>query len=135
MANGMVVTNSGRKLILNRGFKVTPDYLAPTHFKVGTGTTTPTVSQTDLVAPVAITGVTLTKDFVAGYPSLDETNFLATIRCLLLTTEPTAQPVSLAEFGLFNEDGTPLMFSRIVHTAITKNTSTQIIYIEKNKLT
>jgi hypothetical protein len=56
MAVGQVVTNDGRKIALNRTFKATPDYTAPTVFKTGTGTTTPTNSDTDLEKAVPITG-------------------------------------------------------------------------------
>jgi len=131
MATGQVITNNGRKIILNRSFKATPDYLAPSVFKVGTGTTTPVVADTDVETGVNINGGA-TKAFVSSYPSLDETNMQVTIRCLLNTTEANGN--SLTEFGLFNADGTPLMFSHAVHTSISKTTSIQITYIEKDQI-
>ena len=130
MGTGQIITNSGLKIALNRTFKTNPDYLAPTKFKVGTGTTTPTSSDTDVESVVTINGGN-TKSFVSGYPVLDETNFQATIRCLLDTTEANGN--SLTEFGLFNEDASPLMFSRTVFTAISKTTSVQVSIIEKEK--
>lgn len=72
------------------------------------------------------------KSFESGYPSLDETNFEATVRCLLLSTEANGQEIS--EFGLFNTDATPLMFSRATFTPITKDDSTQIIFVEQDSL-
>ena len=131
MATGIVITNNGRKICLNRTFKATPDYLAPTQFKIGTGTTTPAVTDTDLETPVNIDGDNF-KDIVSGYPVLDETNMQATIRSLVLTTEANGN--SLTEYGLVNEDGTRLLFSHSVHTAVTKTTSVQVIYIEKDKV-
>jgi hypothetical protein len=128
---GLVLTNNGKKIVLNRAFKASPDYTAPTVFKVGTGTSTPTVSDTDLQTAITIGG-NPTKGIAAGYPTLDESTFVSTIRCLLLTTECNGN--SLTEFGLFNTDGTAKMFSRIVHTPITKTSSVQIVYIEKDKI-
>lgn len=129
MATGNVITTNGLKIILNRAFKATPDYNAPTVFKIGTGTTTPAVGDTDVETGVNINGGA-TKTFVTGYPSLDETNIQATIRCLLDTTE--ANGSSLTEFGLFNTDGSPLMFSHAVFTAITKTSSVQVSFVEKD---
>ena len=130
MATGTLITNSGLKIALNRTYKATPDYTAPTLFKIGTGTTTPTVSDTDVETGVNINGGA-TKGFVSGYPILDETNLQATIRALLLTTEGNGN--SLTEFGTFNTDGSPLMFSHVVHSTITKTTSVQISYVQKDK--
>lgn len=130
MANGQIVTTVGKKIVLNRTFKTTPDYLEPSLFKVGTGTTTPLIGDTDLVTPVTISGGSQTKTFAASYPSLDETNLNATIRCILLTNEANGN--SLTEWGVFNNDGTKKCFSRQVFTAISKTSSVQVIFIEKD---
>ncbi len=130
MATGTVITNNGLKIMLNRGYKATPDYTAPTVFKIGTGTTTPVVSDTDVETGVNINGGA-TKSFVSGYPTLDETNIQATIRCLVLTTEANGN--SLTEFGLFNTDGSALMFSHAVYAAITKTTSVQVSFVQKDR--
>lgn len=126
-----LIVNAGKKIMLNRTFKATPDYTAPTKFKIGTGTTAPVLGDTDLETAVNINGSD-TKSIVTGYPTLDETNFQATIRCLVNTTEANGN--TLTEFGLINTDGTELLFSRATHTAITKTTSVQVTYIEKDKL-
>jgi len=131
MANGTVITTNGKKIMLNRTYKVTPDYLAPTKFKIGTGTTTPTISDTDVETGVNINGGA-TKVFVSGYPVLDETNIQATIRCYLNSTEGNGN--ALTEFGLFNIDSSPLMFSHVVFTAISKTTATEISFVQKDKL-
>jgi len=129
MATGQLITNNGLKISLNRTYKATPDYLAPTKFKIGTGTTTPTVSDTDVETGVNINGGA-TKSFVSGYPILDETNMQVTIRCFLNTTEGNSN--SITEFGLFNEDGTPLMYSHAVFTAISKTTSVEVSFVQKD---
>jgi hypothetical protein len=131
MATGQIFSNEGLKLMLNRAFKETPDYTAPTRFKVGTGTTTPAIAQTDLVADVTIDADEW-KDLATGYPSIDETNLQVTIRGIILSTEANGN--SLTEFGVFNSDVSPIMISRTVHTAISKTTSVQIAYVEKEKL-
>ncbi len=129
MATGNVITTNGLKMMLNRTFKATPDYSAPTLFKIGTGTTTPVVGDTDVETGVNINGGA-TKIFVTGYPSLDEVNIQSTIRGLLDTTEGNGNAVT--EFGVFNTDGSPLMFSHSVFTAITKTTSVQVSFVEKD---
>lgn len=131
MATGQKITDTGLKIALNRTFKATPDYTAPTKFGVGTDTTTPATSDTALGTIVAINGGNY-KDFSSGYPILDETNLQTTTRCLLLSTEANGN--SLTEFGIFNTDGTPKLFSRSVFTAISKTTSTQVSFVQKDKL-
>lgn len=131
ITTGQILTNLGKKIALNRTFKAIPDYLQPSLFAVGTSSTTPAITDTALGTIVAINGGNY-KAFVSGYPILDETNLQSTIRCLLLTIEANGN--SLTEFGLFNNDGTKKLFSRSVHTALTKTSSVQVIYIEKDKI-
>lgn len=132
MANGSKVTNEGLKIFLNRTFKEIPDYTTPTVFSVGTGTTTPQVTDTDLDTKVNINGGD-TKAFVSGYPTLDETNLQVTIRCFLNTLEANGNDIS--EFGLFNADTTPKMYSRAVFTALNKSSTVEITFVQKDKLT
>ncbi len=132
MSTGQVWTNDGNKVLINRTFKTTPDYLEPSVFKVGTGTTAPVVSDTDLETPVAIDGGN-TKAFVSGYPTIDETNLEVTIRAYLNSLEANGN--NLTEFGIFNTDGSPLMLSHSVFTSITKNNTVEISFIEKEKFT
>lgn len=129
MTTGQILTNDGKKILLNRGFKASPNYTVPSLFKVGTGTTAPTVTDTDLQAAVIISGGNTTKAFATGYPILDETNLQITIRTILLTTDANGN--SLTEFGIFNSDTSKLMSSRAVFTAITKTSSVQVIFVEK----
>ena len=56
MANGSVITDKGKIIFLNRTYKVTPDYTAPTVFKVGINNGTPSVTSTELDRPVPISG-------------------------------------------------------------------------------
>ena len=294
MGTGLAISNNGKKIALNRTFKASPDYTAPTVFKVGIGTTTPTSNDTDLETPVPLSGeeiiddcetadwsdsadmssslnsstykigsnsLNLTKDgtasvnasvsktttsldfsdkkfefflyiddtatldllattdcltirfgsdasnyyqwtrnkaelsigwnyinnitddnedsttgtpdnansdysfiqltttlsastwtagkvamddlrlassgdftqtFVSGYPVFDETNIQATTRALLNSLEANGQ--ELTEFGLFNTDATELMWGHSVHTALTKSSSTEISYVQKDKI-
>ena len=129
MATGQIITSNGKLISLDRTFNVSPVRSAPTQFKVGTGTTTPVLGDTDMATPVNINGTEF-KNIVTGFPVLDTTNFQATIRCFVATTEANGN--TLTEFGLINTDGTRLLFSRAVHTGITKNTSVQLTYIEKD---
>ena len=128
---GNIVTDSGNLIQIHRTFIASPTITAPTLFKIGIGTTNPTESDTDLETGVNINGGA-TKSFVSGYPVIDTTNLQSTIRTLLDTTEGNGN--SLTEFGLFNTDGSPLMFSHSVFTAITKNNKVLISFVEKDRL-
>jgi hypothetical protein len=129
MSNGQVITNTGRKIAVHRVFDTSPAYTAPAWFKVGTGTTTPVVTDTVLGTPITIGGNPTKAISSVGY---DDTNMVVTTRCLLLTTECNSN--TLTEFGLVNNDGTPLLFSHTVHTGITKTTSVQVIYKEVDRV-
>lgn len=130
MSTGAIFTLLGKKVAINRTFKATPDYTAPTTFKVGKGTTTPTVNDTAIETDVPTPPATTT--FVTGYPIIDETNMQSTIRCLVLTTDCNGQTIT--EFGVFNTDSTPKMVSHLVHTGIGKSNAVQLIYVEKDKI-
>ena len=74
----------------------------------------------------------LTKTFVAGYPTLDETNFEAETRCLLSVVEGNGFDVN--GFGLFNTDASPLQHSEDTHTAESKSTTDEFVYICRDRL-
>lgn len=132
MANGGVIGTVGQKIVLNRSYKSSPDYTVASQFRVGTGTTTPTVSNTQIQTPATINGGTY-KNFVTSYPVLDEVNMEATIRCYLDSSEANGN--SLTEVATFNTDaGTVKLLTRDVHTAITKNNTTEVAYIIKNRI-
>ena len=129
MAN--IITTDGKKIMMDRTFNSSPTRSAVNQFKVGTGTSTPVVGDTDLQTPISIDGDNF-KDLVTGYPTLDLVNMQVTFRALLLSTEANSN--ALTEFGLVNSDGTPLLFSRATHTVINKTSSIEIAYISKDKL-
>jgi len=62
MVNGSLITNNGKKIIINRAFKTTPDYTIPTKFKVGITGATPNIADTDLTLAVPITNGTIIDD-------------------------------------------------------------------------
>ena len=51
-----IITDQGKNILLNRGYQDTPDYTAPSQFKVGINQTTPTIADTDLTQPIPISG-------------------------------------------------------------------------------
>ena len=132
MATGNLVTHNGKLIAFHRLWTPSPTITSPTLFSVGTGTSTPSATSTDLQTPVIINGGSYTKIFAVGYPSLDTSNLQSTIRTVLLTTDANGN--SLTEFGLLNTDGTPLLYSRAVHTAITKSNAVQVIYVQKDQI-
>ena len=128
---GQVITSGGKGIVLNRTFLDTPTKLAPSQFKVGTGTTEPTIADTDLETEVNI-GAQPEKDFVSGFPTLDTVNNQATIRMFINSLEANGN--ALSEMGVFNEDGSPVMFSRATFTALSKTSSIEVTFIEKDKI-
>jgi len=131
MATGAVVTDEGKKIVLNRTFKTTPDYSIPDEFKIGTGTTTPARGDTDLETPVSIDGDNF-KDVDSGYPILTEGTLNAETRCIVLTTEANGNTIT--EFGLVNSDSSRKLFSHAVFTGITKTNTVQIILTERDQI-
>jgi len=67
MANGIKVTDNGRKIMMHRCFESVPTLTAVTTFSVGTGTTTPATTDTAIETLVQINGSD-TKAVVSGYP-------------------------------------------------------------------
>ena len=132
MTNSTIWTDSGNKVALNRLFKATPDYLAPSLIKVGDGTTTATALDTDLDSAVELTAGVSYASFSSGYPTLDESNLQVTIRSFINSLQANGE--NLTEFGIFNSDSSKLMVSRTVHTVIAKTSSIEVSYVEKNIL-
>lgn len=129
MATGQIVTNIGKKIVMHRTFESAPTLTAPRYFKVGTGTNTPSLVDTDLQTAITIGGATK-KAFVSGYPVLNDSNLEITTRCILLSTECNGN--NITEFGIVNNDTSPLLFSRSVFNSITKTASVQVIFVEKD---
>lgn len=132
MANGVVIVNNGLKVAMHRLFDLSPAYTAPQSFKVGTGTTTPAAGDTVLGTPITISGQP-TKAIASGYPVFDDGNMQITNRCILLVTECNGN--SITEFGLVNQDATPLLFSHAVFPAVAKTSGIQLVFVEKDLVT
>ncbi len=125
------ITTTGKTIILDRVFNASPTRTAPSQFKIGTGTTDPSISDTDLETPVSIDGHNL-KDFVSGYPTINTTSNQSTTRCFLNTLEANGN--ALTEFGTFNSDASELIFSRSTFTPLNKTSSIEVTIIEKNRV-
>ncbi len=59
MANGSIITNLGKKIILNRAIKSVPDYTVLSKGKVGISNGTPNIVDTDLDYAVPISNGTV----------------------------------------------------------------------------
>jgi|GEM_PF-3646776 len=120
MATGSVWTNSGRNEIHQT---ITgQDTKTISRFIVGTGTTTPLITDTSLTARVA--GFTR-KAFDVGYPIFDTGNVQATIKGTLSTTEANGNDIG--EVAL-TDTSESLIWTHDVYTSLTKNTSTEVIF-------
>jgi hypothetical protein len=74
----------------------------------------------------------LVKNYVSGYPTIDETNFEVETRCLLLSTEANGYDIN--GFANFNDDGTILMSGEDTFTAESKSDTDQFTFIVKDRL-
>lgn len=62
MANGSILVNNGKKILINRAYKATPDYTVPSRFRVGISNGTPSVADTDLDVSIPIENGTVLDD-------------------------------------------------------------------------
>lgn len=124
-----IITNAGLKAMFDKFFNSSSSYGNPSKIKVGTGTTTPTINDTDLETEIIITGSEYFRDLSSGYPTIDLPNLQATMRAFLTTLDANGN--NLSEFGVFTSDET--MWSRSTFTPINKTTSIEISFVEKDK--
>lgn len=125
MANGAVYTKGGMNNLLNRGYTTTPTISVPSQFKIGTGSTTPTTTDTNLTTPITSWhAATDYKDFVSGYPTFDTVNQQVTVQGFVGASEANGNTIT--ECGDFNKDGTPSMSSHVVFTGVAKTNAVQV---------
>lgn len=72
------------------------------------------------------------KNLETNYPAIDYSTYEVTSRARIPTT--SAIGYNITEFGLFNADGTPLLESHDVFTAVSKSSSDEIIIEAKTIL-
>ena len=96
--SGGLISNDGKRILIDRAYNVVPTRTAPQKFKVGTGTSTPTVTQTGLDHPIPISGTLLVDscDVTTGWTdsadmtvSVNTTTFKEGIASLDLTKDGT----------------------------------------------
>lgn len=131
--SGSIITLTGKKIVLNRTYKDTPDYGAPAQFAVGTGTTDPSSGDTGLQTPIQIAGSDY-KNVDSGYPDAtsQEGTLQASTRCTINTTECNGN--SISEYGLFNKDTIPKLFGRATFDPVTKTSSVQLTITERDRI-
>ena len=125
MAVSSVYTVSGMVSLLNRGYKATPTYTAPSRFGIGTGTTTATEADVGLETPITSWSASSDfKNFVSGYPIFDEVTQEVQVQGYIASTEANGNVIT--EYGDFNTDSAPLISSHVVFTGITKTNAVQV---------
>jgi hypothetical protein len=125
MAVGASFTKNGKNVLLNRGFKSSPDYTCFSRFGIGTGTTTPAESNTGNTTPItAWSGGSDYKNFESGYPTFDEANKRVTWRGIVTATQANSN--TIAEFCDFNTDTSVKSGGHVVISGIAKTSSIQI---------
>ena len=109
-------------------YSESPTITALTQFKIGTGTTEPTDTDKDVESVISGWNEgTDAKDYVAGYPSFGTGAGTVTTRGFVASTQGTGNAIT--EVGEFNEDASPVMFSRNTFTAINKTNQQEIAFI------
>ena len=132
MTVGSVLTKAGFNAILSRAFSNAGTYTVPSRFKIGTGTTTPSQTDSNLATPItAWSGGSDYKNYSASYPTFDTTNQKVTVQGFVASTEANGNTIT--EYADFNTDGSPVMFSRTVFTSITKTSAVQVFITTRFK--
>lgn len=132
MANGVVLTKNGWNAFVNRAMKATPDYTAPSRFKIGTGTTTPNQADTNLTTSITAWNAgsdykNYNSSFGTNGVSFDTTNQKFTTQAYIDSTQANGNAIT--ETGDFNTDGSPIMATHSVFPVVTK-TSAIRVYIQ-----
>jgi len=126
MATGSIFSNNGFQLAIDRLFGNPTAHSIVSKFGIGTGTATPTISDTALQTPiVAWSGGSDYKAYTAGHPDFS-TSLKVIVQGFISPTEANGN--SITEYGDFNTDGTPIMASRQVVTGITKTSAIQAFF-------
>ena len=141
MATGSLITNGGKNILLNRAYKVTPDYLAPTQFKVGINNGTPAAGDTDLDQPVPISGTESvddceTADWVDSADmttTLNSTTFKEGVGALNLTKDGVASDTASTDKTTTSVDFTSKQLSLWIYikdsTMLNKLAATDCVTI------
>lgn len=96
MATGDVFTNSGLNLVIDRSFNGSPTRTVPSVFKVGIGTTTPSVGDTAIEKPVPFDGTETVDDCETDNWS-DSTNTATALNAT--TYKQGSNSISIAKTG------------------------------------
>lgn len=128
MTSGAVITKNGFNAFLNRAFKSTPDNTVPSRFAIGTGSNTPSETDTGLQTQInAWNSGSNYKNYNSGYPSFDTANQQVTVQGFVPSSQANGN--SIFEYADVNTDGTPVYCSRVVlPSAITKTSGVQIYF-------
>lgn len=120
------MTNQGKNTVLNRAFKVTPDYTANVSGSIGTSGATATAADTGLLAVISNWNTTDFKGYETNFPSFDEANRRVSLRTFVTSTQANGNVIR--EYGDFNGDATPRIAGRFTFDGITKVSGIQIFF-------
>lgn len=126
MAVGAIVPKVGFNAVLDRMWNASTTITNASRFKIGTGTTTPALNDTDLTTP--ITAWNSGSDF-KNYnlaPTFDTGNQKVTTQGLVTSTQANGN--SITEYGEYTADASASMMMHAVITAITKTASVNIYF-------
>lgn len=117
------IVTMGKQFIINKIATTATGYIQ--YFGVGSSLVGTTLSDTVLNGRADITSASAP---YKAYSSIVNSGTKITLQLDLDTLEPVSQPIDLSEVGLFTAVSGGSMISKVVHTAITKNSTAELRY-------
>lgn len=114
-----LITNSGENLLANLLGGLSSSSIG--YIAIGTGTTTPSETDTALSSEVDRKGMD------TGYPAVSGST--VTFQSTWTTSEPSGQPYAITELGLFTASSGGTMLNRIVFSPVNKTSSVELTVI------
>jgi hypothetical protein len=118
-----LIVNVGKEYVMDKIFTGATGSIA--FFSVGSSLTTANATDTNLLNKIDITSAAVPHKIRT---SIADSGTNITMQFDLTSTEPVTQPASISEFGTFSLVSGGSMFSRVVHTPITKNSEVELRY-------
>ena len=119
-----LIVTAGKNLIIDQLSSSESAYL--THFGVGSSLVSTQSSDTELRSKSDITSDAAPQK---AFTSIVDSGTKFTMQLDLNTAEPSDQPGQISEVGLFTAVSGGTMFSKVVHTPITKNNEVELKYL------
>ena len=133
MTLGIITNKQGKAVFLEHAFMTSTTTTKASQFKIGTGQVLLDQFSADLTNPVFFTGIVEYKDFTAGFPTLSTvTTPEVTMNMRVGANEGTGN--QLDAIAIFNKDSTPKLLIQMNHSAESKSSQDEFVYIIRNRV-